>query len=109
MARDSEPPPRFWTYGDVTVDANRVESVFVEVEGDEDRARCWIKLKMVSGRTYTLAHEGFIRWATDGFGSVRKKGYWYRSTAHPANSKAGDWAKKTKAKIMASLNGFLAS
>ena len=60
MAKGSEPPPRFWTYGGVTVDANRIESVYVAKDRDTwKKKKFYVELKMTSGNVYVLAKERY--------------------------------------------------
>lgn len=110
----SEAKPRLWTYGDITIDANRIESVEVEISKADstgpDEARVRVFATLTSGRTITLAKKRFKnklpKLPIEYIMGIGLRADRAAATAN-ANAKAADWAENAKAEILAKLNAFL--
>lgn len=107
----SDHQPRLWTYGGITINASRIESVEVEIRevhsDGPDEAQVRVFARLTSGRTLTLATKEF----ENKLPKLSVENFWglgLRPAANAnANAKAADWAEKEYAEIVAELNAFL--
>ena len=85
--------PRFWTYGDVTLNASAIESITIATKAPgATAARVYraIEARMTTGETYTLA-----------------EGPQAHTVGMDREKEADDWAQNEKEKIVKELNAFL--